>query len=167
MIAPARRHIRLLAVSTLVALGGAVLCLWLTLAFPDFGPPSHSSFSLHIPPQAWLLALLVPIAVALALATCISSLNQSRRAAQPLWTGTFTVILLLLFLGPAYLICSFGVGWSVFPHLIPTLQDFSAGEGAWWFLAACSAAMLVLTAICALLYAWRASSPDAPLQGKS
>src|SRR5690348_8136657 len=99
MTAPAQRRIRVLAVSTLLALGGAALCLWLTFAFPNLGS------AIYDPPQTWLPVMLVPTAVGLALTTCISSLSQSRRARQPFWIGAFTVILLLLLLGPIYLIC--------------------------------------------------------------
>lgn len=163
-----RHRLRALAVATLVALGGALLGLLLTFAFPSFGMPQPFYGILYIPPQAFFVVVLAPTALALACITSVSGLRQSRQAGQSGWAGAFIVLLLLLLLGPAYLLCSFGVGWSVFSHppVFPTLQDLGWQAEAWWLLAGGSAAVMALAAACTLVYASRPISPKRPLQGE-
>lgn len=168
MTIQSRHRLRALAVATLIALGSTILGLLLTIVFPDFGMPQHFSGILYIPPQAFLVVLLAPTTFILSCVASLSILNQSRRAGRPSWAGVFSVILLLLILGPAYLICSFGVRWSVFPHppVIPTFQDPGWQTGDWWALAGGSAALMALTAVCTLVYASRAIPPNRLLQNQ-
>jgi hypothetical protein len=153
-------HLRALAVTTLVTLGGAALSVLLTLAFPGFGAPNPCHCFLYVPPQAWLVVLLAPTALALAFATCISGFRQSRSAGQRGWMGAFSVLLLLLVLVPTYFICSFGATLAGPPSLFPLLQGPGTQANTWWQLAGGSVAVMLVTAICALAYASRGSSPD-------
>ena len=147
------RRLRTPAVATLAALGSIVLCGWLTIAYPAFGAPQPFYGFMYIPPQAFLVALLAPTTCFLAFTTGIRGLRQSQRARQPVWAGTFTVLVLLLLLGPAYLICSFGVGWEVpHPPAIPTPEDLGWQADAWWWLTGGSIAVVLLTALCGLVY---------------
>lgn len=160
MTAHDQHRLRSLAVATLVAVIGAVCGVLLTIVFPRFGMPQRFTGFLYIPPQACLVGLLAPTALVLAFATSISGLRQSQHAGQSNWVAAFGMVLLLLLLGPTFLICAFSAGWSGSTLTIPTPQDPSD----WWLLAGGSAAILVLTAICALAYASRAISHGGPRQ---
>jgi hypothetical protein len=161
MISLDRRRLRTLAVATLVALGGAVLFGVLSIAFPSFGMPQPYYGFLYIPPQAWLLVLLAPTTGILALTTGITGVRQSQSARQLGWAGAFSALLLLLLLGPIYLICSFGAGWSVLPylHALPIPQDLGWQADAWWWLTGGSIGVVLLTAVCALVYSGTARVP--------
>lgn len=160
MTISSRHRLRALAVATLVALCGALLGGLLTTAFPDFGMPQPFSGILYIPPQAFLVVILAPTALALACVASFSGLRQSRQARRPGWAGAFTVLLLLLLLGPAFLLCSFGAAWS--PVFLPLVPTFHWQADVWWTLTAGSAVVLALVAVCTLVYASQAISPERP-----
>lgn len=140
------------AISTLVTLGGASLAVLLTVAFPNFGIPASFNGFLYIPPQAYLAALLAPVTLGFAIATVTSGLAHSTQSRQRGWAAVFVLLLVLLVLGPTYLICSFAVGWSAFPYLPGTPQSLGWQANDWWYLAASSAVVTALTAVCALVY---------------
>jgi hypothetical protein len=147
-----RKAFRIRAISTLVTLGGASLAVLLTVAFPNFGVPASFNGFLYIPPQAYLASLLAPVTLGFAIATGTGGLAHSTQSRQREWAVVFVLLLVLLVLGPTYLICSFALGWSAFPNLPGTPQSLSWQANDWWYLAAGSAVVIALTAVCALVY---------------
>ncbi len=148
MTAYDRRLLRILAIAQLVTLGGAVLSILLTLAFPRFAIFTASTCYICLSPQIVLALLLTPTALVLTFATSISSLRQSHRAGQARWAAIFTAVFLLLIPGLTYLICII-----IAPFTTP--QNTLAS----WILVGGTAVVSVLTAICALVYASRGAWP--------
>jgi uncharacterized YccA/Bax inhibitor family protein len=138
-----QRALRILSISTLVALGGAALSLLLALAVPSYGTCS-TSFCLRIPTQLFFVGLLTPVALLLAIATDILGLIVSQRAQRSRWFSIFFVLLAFLVLGSIsfiYLAYSVGARWQA---------------DVWWLLSGGFALMLGLTAMCALAYSAKA-----------
>ncbi len=77
------------------------------------------------------------------------------------------MLIVLLLSGPSYLCYSIGAMWSVLPPLpILTSGENTWSENTWLLLAAGSVFVLVLSAICALVYQSRATLLGEPLQGQ-
>jgi hypothetical protein len=162
-----RRTLRTLAIATLVTFGGASLCLLLTFAFPTFGLPKDYEGFIYLPPQIYLFAFLALLSLLLAFITSFYGFRLSRHMRHAGWTGGFVVLIVLLLSGPSYLCYSIGAMWSVLPPLpILTSGENTWSENTWLLLAAGSVFVLVLSAICALVYQSRATLLGEPLQGQ-
>jgi hypothetical protein len=157
----ARLLLRALAVATLVALGGAFFSLLLVFAFPTFGVSESDRCYFCFTPLAIPVPLLILAALALAFATSISGLRHSQRARRPRWVGAFSVVLLLIPVGPTYCICAtFLLDSGGTP--IPIFLD----PRIWLVMIGGAVAVAALTAGCALAYASRAISPNGPLRAE-
>ncbi|HEU5442026.1 MAG TPA: hypothetical protein VFU88_22285 [Ktedonobacterales bacterium] len=139
------RSLRRRAIGALITVICATLAALLAAAYPRFGISRSFRGFFYIPPQAYLAALLCPLSFVLSIATIAAGLDHSRRVRQRGWRAVFNVLLVLQVLGPGFLMCSVALGWS------GTLVIGLPAE-SWWLLAAGSAIVIALTAVCGLVY---------------